>query len=111
MDTNYEAAPGGRTQNQVPTPQVTKVAGGAHAGVEKGVTADLITAVHAIGGPAAVGAAAKYGLQYGASVVNTVVTQRAETHREQLRQAGETERARIAQQAATPPQLEPPVSE
>ncbi|GAA2811064.1 hypothetical protein GCM10010441_39620 [Kitasatospora paracochleata] len=51
-----------------------------------------------LGSGAAIGAAVKCA----ADVAKTALTERGETRREQLRQDGETERARIAKAAAAP---------
>lgn len=77
---------------------------GATGAVGKGIVSDLVTQLVTHPGTAAAvsgGLAARAGLR----VVNTAVTQRGETRREELRQQGETERARLARQ---PGQDKPP---
>jgi hypothetical protein len=81
-------------------PPITEVApGGTPAVIEKNLAADIIAAGVT---PTALAAGVKYGLQS----LNNVVTQRAETRREQIRQDGETARAVISAQAppANPPE-------
>ncbi len=74
----------------------------AGTSIEKGAVSDAIAMIVTAGGPAAVIGAARYALGYRTDITNTVITQRAETGREELRQAGETERARLAQQSPPP---------
>ena len=106
MTTNNESA-AMRGGQQIPTasPETAKVAG-ATGVVGKGVVSDLVTQlVNHPGTAAAVSGslAARAGLR----VVNTAITQRGETRREELRQQGETDRARVAQQSG---QGQPPAS-
>ncbi|MFJ8364466.1 hypothetical protein [Streptomyces sp. NPDC093984] len=82
-----EAGPGPRTFSEITT---------ADEHVVEDIAAAIVT-------PTAIAAGIKYGLQS----VNNLVTQRAETQREQIRQDGETARAIIAAQM---PQASPPES-
>lgn len=78
----------------------------ATGNVGKGIVSDLVTQLVTHPGTATAvsgGLAARAGLR----VVNTAITQRSETRREELRQQGATERARITQQSG---QDQPPAS-
>lgn len=79
-----------------PVPEVAPV-----GGISEGLVADVVAGAVT---PTAVAAGIKYGLQS----VNNMVTQRAETRREQIRQDGETTRAIIGTQ---PPSTSPPESQ
>ncbi|MGW1871183.1 hypothetical protein ACWCPS_37290 [Streptomyces mauvecolor] len=70
-------------------------------GISESLVADVVAGVVT---PGAVAAGIKYGLQS----VNNLVTQRAETRREQIRQDGETTRAIIGTQT---PSTSPPDSQ
>jgi hypothetical protein len=84
-------------QNRPPINEVAP--DGTPTVIEKNLAADIIAAAAT---PAALAAGVKYGLQS----LNNVVTQRAETRREQIRQDAETARAVIAAQtpSASPPE-------
>jgi hypothetical protein len=91
---NEPAAERGRQKTSAGSPGTAKVAD-ASGVVGKGIVSDLVTQLVAHPEAAAAvsgGLAARAGLR----VVNTAIVQRGETRREELRQQGETERARIA---------------
>jgi hypothetical protein len=98
MTTNNEsAAERGRQQTQAASLETAKVAC-ATGVVGKGIVSELVTPLVTHPGTAAAvsgGLAARAGLR----VVSTAITQRGETRREELRQQGDTERARIVQQS------------
>jgi len=82
-----------------PHSKATKVAGGNDIlakGILSDIVAPLVTHPAAATAVTAAGVAARAGL----NVVHNTITQRGETRREDLRQQGGTERARIAQQAS-----------
>jgi hypothetical protein len=94
----------GGQQEPTPPSKAAKVAGGNDIlgkGIVSDIVAPLVTHPAAATAVTAVGLAARAGL----SVVNNTITQHGQTRREELRQQGETERARIARQAS---QQEPP---
>lgn len=102
---NRSAAERDGHQTPVASPETTKMAG-ATGVVGKSIVSDLVT--HLITDPGTA-AAVSGGLAARAClrVANTAITQRGETRREELRQQGETERARIARQSG---QDQPPSS-
>jgi hypothetical protein len=102
---NGPAAERGWQQTPAASPETAKMVG-ATGVVGKGIVSDLVTQLVSHPGTAAVvsgGLAAREGLR----VMNTAITQRGKTHREELRQQGETERARITGQSG---QDKPPAS-
>jgi hypothetical protein len=87
-----------RGGQQIPAASPETKMASATSAVSKGVVSDLVTQLATHPGTAAAvsgGLAARAGLR----VVNTAITQRGETRREELRQQGETERTRIARQS------------
>jgi hypothetical protein len=101
MTTNngFAAERGGQ---QTTTASETAKVAGATGVVGKGIVSDLVSQLVTHSGAAAAvsgGVAARAGLR----VVNTAITQRGETRREELRQQGEIERARIARQPGQDP--------
>jgi hypothetical protein len=104
-NSNESAAERGGHQIPARSPETAKVAG-ATGVVGKGIVSDLATQLVTHPGTAAAvsgGLAARSGLR----AMSTAITQRGETRREELRQQGQTERARIAQQSG---QNQPPAS-
>lgn len=105
MTTNNGSAAERGGQQTTAAPETAKLAG-ATGVVGKGIVSDIVTQLVTHTGTAAAvsgGLAARAGLR----VVNNAIAQRGETRREELRQQGQTERARIARQSG---QDQPPAS-
>jgi len=106
MTTENESAAGRGGLQTEPAPSETANVAGATGVVGKGIVSDLVTQIVTHPGTTAAvsrGLAAREGLR----VVGTAITQRGETRREELRQQGDTERARIVQLSR---QDQPPTS-